>query len=234
LARQPDVTKLEAFKLRLNAEFLDAACRRPQYRRRADVGEVAVAIVERPAVERANLGEQLLDVRQPFQRSNQVGAFAGLERIRVADDKVAAHAGAEVDDDVDIAAPDPLDHLAVPVGMPAALAGLRIADVDVGDGGAGPGRLDDGVGDLPGRDRDGRVLADRVARAGDRAGHDDLRLQTEFTSPPCGLSGCRTILQSLRRPDHQCNRPRSARAYGMAGVAGGGPPATRGLGFSCA
>ena len=48
----------------------------------------------------------------------------------------------------------PLDHLAVERDVADALAGLRVAHVDVDDGRAGARGLERGVGDLRGRDRD--------------------------------------------------------------------------------
>ena len=55
-----------------------------------------------------------------------------------------------------------------------ALAGLGVADVDVHDRGAGLGGVDRRVGDLLGRDGHVRALAGGVARAGDRAGDEDV------------------------------------------------------------
>src|SRR5947208_16437752 len=98
---------------------------------------------------------------QPFERTHQVRALARLQRVGIADDVVAAHAGAEIDDDVDAATTNALDDLAVPIRMAATFPGLRIAYVDVGDRGSGSGGLDHGIRDLLGGDRDRRMLAHR-------------------------------------------------------------------------
>ena len=77
----------------------------------------------------------------------------GEGRILAAEHEVAAHAGGQVEHDVDVGGADPLDDLAVERRVAAALAGLGVADVDVDDRGAGPGGLDRRVGDLLRRDR---------------------------------------------------------------------------------
>ena len=53
--------------------------------------------------------------------------------------------------------------LCVQLGRPGTLAGLRVADVDVVDRGAGLCGIDRRVGDLLGRDGHVRALADCVA-----------------------------------------------------------------------
>src|SRR5207237_10376557 len=148
LSSQPDMTHVEALELRFDAQLLDTARRRAQHRRRADIGKVAVTVVQGAAVEGADLGQQLLDMLQPLERTNQIRALTWLQRIGFADDVVAAHTRAEIDDDVDATTTNALDDLAVPIGMAATLPGLRIADVDVGDRGTGSGGLDHGVRDL--------------------------------------------------------------------------------------
>ena len=62
--------------------------------------------------------------------------------------QVAAHARGRVDHHVDAAVAQPLDDLAVERHLARAVAGARIPHVDVHDGGAGPRRLDAGLGDL--------------------------------------------------------------------------------------
>ena len=59
-----------------------------------------------------------------------------------ADLEIAAHAGGQVDDDVAVALADALDHLPVEMDAAGALAGLRIADMAMDDGGTGGGRLE--------------------------------------------------------------------------------------------
>ena len=63
---------------------------------------------------------------------------------------------------------------AIEIDTAGALAGLRIAHMAVDDGRAGGGRFERRIGDLLGRDRNGRMLADRVAGAGHGAGDDDF------------------------------------------------------------
>ena len=111
---------------------------------------------------------------QPLERTNQIRALAWLQGIRVADNVVAAHASAEIDDHVDTAAADSLDHLAIPVRMTAALASLGIAYVNVGHSSAGVGRLDYGLRNLLRRNRNRRMPAHRIPRPCHRTGDDDL------------------------------------------------------------
>src|SRR5207249_2088073 len=174
--------------------------------RRADIGEVAITVVQGAAVEGADLGPQLLDMLQPFERTNQIRALARLQRIRVADNVVATHAGAEIDDYVDAAATDSLDHLAIPVRMTAALASLGIAYVNVGHGGAGVGRFDDRLRNLLRRNRNRRMPAHGIPRPCHRTGDDDLgvhRLTTlhqdfDAFSPPFSSTRSRCLSRTVR------------------------------------
>ncbi len=175
LLGEPQVAGVEDFQLGLHAQLGDAFGAGTQLRRSGDIDEVAVAEIQGAAVQGADFRQQLLDMRQALQRADQVGAGAELQRLLAATDfQVAAHAGGEVDDHVGVALADALDHLAVQRHVAARLAGLRIAHMAVGNGGAGLGCLDGGGGDFLGRDRDGRVFADGVASAGHRAGDDDF------------------------------------------------------------
>src|SRR5579864_6878177 len=174
LPGQPDVYHVEAFELGLDAQFHDPLRGPTKHSRRADIGQVFVAVVQCAAVEGADLRPQLFDVTEAFLPARQVGTIAGLEWIGIADHIVATHPGTEVDDHVDAAAPDSLDHLPIPLRTPPALAGLRVAHMDVGDGRTRPGGFDHGVGNLFARDRYPRMFASGVAGAGHGAGDDDL------------------------------------------------------------
>ena len=70
---------------------------------------------------------------------------SAVEREHVlgaAEHHVAAHAGGEVDDDVDVRVADPLDDLGVQLGGASADAGVGVADVDVHDRRPGLGGVD--------------------------------------------------------------------------------------------
>ena len=119
---------------------------RAQHRGRVDHHVVAACReVHRAAVERADLGPQLGDVRQPLRRAGHVGSRR-VERERgldAAEHEVAAHAGGQVEHDVDARRADALHHLAVEArGRAAALPVSRVAHVDVRDRGARPRGLD--------------------------------------------------------------------------------------------
>ena len=115
---------------------------------------------------------------QALERTDEIRELF-LERARVfavTNPQVAAHAAGEVDDEVLVLVADTLHHFAVEVRTAAALARNGVAHVDVGHGGAGSGGFERRVGDLLGGDRDGRVLADCVASAGDGTSNDDFLL----------------------------------------------------------
>src|SRR5919107_271272 len=82
-----------------------------------------------------SFGAPLLDVREPLVRADHVRAHL-VDRQRrggAAEHEVAAHAGGQVEDNVDVRRADALDDLAVQRRVARAAAGLGIADVDVRD-----------------------------------------------------------------------------------------------------
>ena len=84
-------------------------------------------------------------MHEPLARTRQIGALgiaSGSGALGAAEHEVAAHPGGQVDHDVDVGRADPLDHLAVQLGVARALAGLGVAHVDVDDRRAGLGGLD--------------------------------------------------------------------------------------------
>ena len=145
LPREPEVTRVEDLHLDADPEVLDALGALTEHVRRADVDEAALPEVEAAAVQGADVGQQLLDVRQSLDATDQVGALHERRRVVRVQHEVTAHAGSGVDDDVDVAGPDPLDHLAVERHLPGALPGLRVTDADVHDGGAGTCRGDSAI-----------------------------------------------------------------------------------------
>ena len=177
LVHEHEMAGVEHLELRPHAELADPRRHRAQHPGRVHHHVVAArGEVHRPAVERADLGQQLLDVREPLGRADHVGArLVGRQRRLVAaEHEVAAHAGGEVQDDVDVGRADPLDDRAVERRVAGAAAGLRVADVDVRDRRARARRLDRRVGDLLGRDRHVLAPAGGVAGARDGAGDEDL------------------------------------------------------------
>ena len=131
-------------------------------------------------------GPQLSDVGQALDRSHHVGSRTRHGRIVRARHPVAAHAGGEVDHHVGVTCPHPLHDVTEQRRVPAPLAGLGVADVDVDDCRAGPGGLDGRIGDLFRSHGDPRMPARRVARAGHRAGHHHLvvHAQALLALPP--------------------------------------------------
>ncbi|HRD62936.1 MAG TPA: hypothetical protein PL137_18695 [Nocardioides sp.] len=177
---EPQMTGVEDLHLAADAELLDPLRAVPQDVGRRDVDQRALAEVERPAVERADLGEDLLDVLEPLDPADQIGALHDGGRLLRIEVEVAAHPRRRVDDDVDVRLADPLDHLAVVRHLTRALAGLGIAHVDVHDGRSGARRGDAGLGDLLGGHRHMLGAADGVARAGESAGDHDVAVHEEL------------------------------------------------------
>ena len=111
---------------------------------------------------------------QALVRTDHVGARPADARVAVARHPVAAHAGGQVDHHVRIAVAHPLDRLAEQLGIAAALAGLRVAHVQMGDRRARPGGLDRRVCHLFRRHGHARVLVQSIAGAGHGACDDNL------------------------------------------------------------
>ena len=146
-----------------------------QLRRGGHVNGVAIAEVQRAAIEGADFRQQFFDVSQAGQRADQVGVRAELHRVLAgADFQVAAHAGGEVDDDVDVGLADALHHFAVQRHVTAELAGLWVTHVAMHHGGAGLGGFHGRRSDLFRGDRHVRASGGRVASTGECAGDDDV------------------------------------------------------------
>ena len=161
LLHEPEIAGIEDLQFRLHAQVAQDAGALAAVVRGRDVGAVAVAEVEacRSRASQCRAGtspswhrSMTCRMRSSWLTKSLPGAGVSLRPV-LADADVAAHAAGEVDDDVDLALADALDHLAVVLGLHAEGAGLGVAHVDVHDGRAGARRLDGGVGDLLGGDR---------------------------------------------------------------------------------
>ena len=174
LVGEPQLPAVEDLQLGPDAQLLDASRPGPQHVRCGHVDQAALAEVETAAVQGADVGPQLFDVRQPFDAADQVGALGEAGRVGRVQVQVATHARGGVDHHVDVAGPQPPHDLPVQRHLSGPGAGARVPDVHVHDGRPGPGRLDRRRRDLLRRDRDVLGLAHRVASPGQRAGDDDL------------------------------------------------------------
>ena len=96
----------------------------------------------RDAGKRLTLETQLDDVTDTIFWTPQSAGGTGLGRVLRIVLEARARAGGQVDQDVGPARADALDHLAIESTVHARLGGLRVANVDVDDGGAGLGSLD--------------------------------------------------------------------------------------------
>ncbi len=200
-----EMAGVEDLELGPHAERLDALRHGAQGVGRVDHDIVAAGgEIHRAAIERADLGQQLLDMGKPLGRAGHVGAGrVGRQRLLDrAEHEIAAHPGGQVEHDIGARGAHPVDHLGVELGVARALAGARIADMDMGDRGAGLGRLDGGIGDLLllRRHRHLFRLARRVARPGHRAGDEDFPIHRHdpFASRPRVAA---ILAQLSRSPD---------------------------------
>ena len=122
-------------------------------------------------IQAADLGLQGHHVFHASLGCGQRGAGCGHLGVVLARHKTLARAGGQVDDDVGIAGPHALHHFAVVLQFHARAA-IRIAHVNVRNGGAGLGCADAGVGNLFRRAGQVRVLLDVRDVAGDGAADD--------------------------------------------------------------
>ena len=155
LLGEPEIAGIEDLHLRLDAIGLDEPGLFAQLRRRLHDDGVAVAEIERAAIERADFRAQLGDMEEPLDRADEIGACASLNFIGLfagADLEIAAHAGGEVDDDVLVLGADALDDFAIEMDAAGALAGLGIAHMAMDDRRACSGRFQRRIGDLLRRD----------------------------------------------------------------------------------
>ncbi len=94
----------------------------------------------------------------------------GHHRVVAAGHEPRAGTGGQVDHDVGAAVANPLHDFPIMGKFHRRTGGLRVAHMDMDDGGAGLGGGNAGFGDFFRRHRHGGVLAGRVGRAGEGAG----------------------------------------------------------------
>src|SRR5215472_1422724 len=82
---EPEMAGIEHLQLGLHAQLADPLGPGAQLIGRRDEDHVAVAEVQRAAVQRADLRQQLLDMHQALQRIDEIGAGTGLAGILVVD-----------------------------------------------------------------------------------------------------------------------------------------------------
>ena len=159
------MTGIENLNFGAHSELLDLRRHFLQHARRVGHDVVLLAEVHRAAVERADFGQQLCNMRQPFGGADHIGADLGRRQrpLGAAQRQVAAHAGSEVDDDIDARPLDEVHDLLIERHVARALAGFGIAHMDMGNRCAGIGRFDRRIGDLARRDRHLVGAAGRVA-----------------------------------------------------------------------
>jgi hypothetical protein len=178
---EPQIPGVEHLELGLHLQVARDRGALTQIVRRRYVGAVAVAEIQAPAVDRADLGlvqaflREIDDVPHAVFLGAEIAPGRGrvLEPV-LADNDVASHAAGEIHDHIDLALADALHHLPIVAGFHAEVAGLRVADVDVDDRRAGLGRLDGGGGYLLRGDGAMRALLDLGVISRYCAGNDDV------------------------------------------------------------
>src|SRR6218665_266989 len=190
LLGEPQMPGVEYLQLGLDAERLYAFGAGAQLRGRRHVDVVAVTEVERAAIERADFRQQFLDMHQPGQPADQIGALAETHRLLTgADLQIAPHAGRQVDDDIGVGAANAVNHIAVQIRVAAATPRLRVAHMAMRHRRTGLCRLDRRRRNLLGRDGNRRVFANRITCAGDGAGDDDFMVHADGLALLAWLSG---------------------------------------------
>ena len=175
LQGEAQVSGVEDLQFRLDAEFANPQRAPAEHVGRGNVDEAAFPEVVRAAVQRADLGQQFLDVGQALHGTHEVRVLAELGGGLVgADHQVAAHSRGEVDDDVGVAVADPRHHFPIERNVATSFAGGRVAHMAVHDRRPGLGGVEGRSGDLGRRNGYVRVFADRVAGPGYRAGDHDF------------------------------------------------------------
>ena len=119
---------------------------------------------------------------QALDRADHVAGRSLLGRIGIGDLQIAAHASGQIDDDVGAAIADAVHHFAVELDPTAGLTAAGLSHMHMGDGRASLGSLDGGFGDFLRANRNGRVLADRVAGASDCTGDDYFSVHSPIPS----------------------------------------------------
>ncbi len=132
------------------------------------VGHDIVAEIEihSAAVERADLRQALGDVADALGGAYHIRALRieGKGAFDVPEDQVPAHAGGEIEDDVDIGRTDAVGDFPVEIVAAAGSTRFRVADMAVNDRSTGLCRIDGGIGDLLGSDRHVAGFGNRIAR----------------------------------------------------------------------
>src|SRR5579863_2849523 len=181
LLHEPQVPRVEHLQFRLHLQIAQNTRTLAHVVGGGDVGAIAVAEVEGTAIERGDvravqaLRAQLDDVPHALFLGDEVGAGGGrVGEAALADADVTAHAAGEVDQNVHLAVTDVPDDFAVVARGHAEFAAVRIAHVNVYDGGPGARRRDGGGGNLLRGNGAVGALGDLGVVASDGAGDDDI------------------------------------------------------------
>jgi hypothetical protein len=174
------VPGLEHFKLREHARIPDRHCHRFEMGGRID--EHVRAHVEAAHIQAADVGLELEHVPHALGRQPERGSWSRLLRVLLARNEARPRARGEVDEDVGPAVTDPLHHFAIERELHARAGGLRVAHMDVNNGGPGFGGVDRGLGNLWRGHGHSGVSTGRVRRARHRTRDHDLALHA-FLQP---------------------------------------------------
>jgi hypothetical protein len=170
----PEVSGVEHFNFRSHPELLHLTGHLGEYRRRVGHYIVPLAEVHRATVDRADLGQDLAHMVEPFGRADHVGTFLRQwqRSFDRAERDVAAHPRREVNDRIDVRGSDPVNDLCVVLDLTRRRTRDRVADVNVHYRSARLCRSNAVVGNGFGCERHFVGLSDGVAAARNSAGDE--------------------------------------------------------------
>ncbi len=168
---------VEGLDFRAHAEIGHLLRHRPQHGGRVGHDVVAEAEVHRAAIERADFRQAFGDMGRRARSRRPCRCPCAIQRQRafdIAENQVAAHAGRQVQHDIDVGGADAVGDFLVEVVAAARGTGFGIADMAVDDGGPGLGGVDRGICDLLGSDGNVAGFRNGIAGTGDGAGDEDI------------------------------------------------------------
>ncbi|EAU48416.1 hypothetical protein R2601_02548 [Salipiger bermudensis HTCC2601] len=181
LLGEPQVAGVESLDLGLHAKLGHHPAHGAQHLGGVGHHVGAVTEVHRAAVEGADLGQTVADMRHALGCARHVGiGTVELHRgLDITEGQVTAGAGGQVQHHIHLGRADAVGHLAKQRPVAAGRAGLGIADVAMHHRRTGLGGIDSGLGDLGRRARHEPALVLRGARAGDGGGDEGLAVHLE-------------------------------------------------------
>ncbi|MHC2301296.1 hypothetical protein ACVJBD_005562 [Rhizobium mongolense] len=149
---EPEMAGIERLDFWPHTEIGHLFRHRAQHAWRIGHDIVAETEVHGAAVERADFRQAFADMADALAGARHVGPFwvQGQWRFDIAENQVAAHAGRQIEHDIDFGGADAIGDFPVEVVAPACGTGVRITDMAVNDCRPSLGGVDRGIRDLLG------------------------------------------------------------------------------------